>query len=138
MGLLRLAVVILLVGLCGRGAMAQTEPRIPPQAGENEASTLVRSIQQLLIAKGLCADRPDCVRKQYALVGTVYAGLNVYVYQLSDPELLSDVIKQCALVALRRPDMRRIELKIYAISKVKHLDTPFFVRVPHKAVTIEN
>jgi hypothetical protein len=138
MGVLRLAVAILLVGLSARGVMAQTEPRIPPRAGEDEASRLMRSITELLIAKGLCADRPDCVTKQYALAATVYGGLKVYVYQLSDPELLSDVIKQCALVVLRRPDMRRIELKIYAISKAEQLDTPFFVRVPHKSVTIEN
>jgi len=118
--------------------MAQTEPRIPPEAGQTEASRLIHSIQQLLIAKGLCADRADCVRKQYALAATVYAGLNVYVYQLSDPELLSDVIKQCALVVFRRPDIGRIELKIYTISKAEHLDTPFYMRVPYKAVTIEN
>jgi len=138
MRLLRLVVLISLVALCGRGGMAQTEPRIPPEAGQTEASRLIHSIQQLLIAKGLCADRADCVRKQYALAATVYAGLNVYVYQLSDPELLSDVIKQCALVVFRRPDIGRIELKIYTISKTEHLDTPFYVRVPHKAVTIEN
>jgi len=138
MRLLRLVVLISLVALCGRGGMAQMEPRIPPEAGQTEASRLIHSIQQLLIAKGLCADRADCVRKQYALAATVYAGLNVYVYQLSDPELLSDVIKQCALVAFRRPDIGRIELKIYTISKDEHLDTPFYVRVPHRAVTIEN
>jgi hypothetical protein len=138
MRLLRLVVLISLVALCGRGGMAQTEPRIPPEAGQTEASRLIHSIQQLLIAKGLCADRADCVRKQYALAATVYAGLNVYVYQLSDPELLSDVIKQCALVVFRRPDIGRIELKIYTISKAEHLDTPFYVRVPHKAVTFEN
>ena len=36
------------------------------------------------------------------------------------------------------PDIERIELKIYTISKAEHLDTPFYVRVPYKAVTIEN
>lgn len=137
MDLLRVIVVIVLLGSPGRG-MAQPQPRTPPPATPDEASTLISSIHQLLIAKGLCTDRPDCVRKQYALAATVYGGLNVAVYQLSDPEVLGDVIKQCALVVLRRPDMRRIELKIYAISKTEHLDTPFFVRVPHKAVTIAN
>ena len=57
MRLLRLVVLISLVALCGRGGMAQTEPRIPPEAGQTEASRLIHSIQQLLIAKGLCADR---------------------------------------------------------------------------------
>ena len=92
----------------------------------------------MLIAKGLCADRADCTRKQYALFARSYSVLKVSVYQLSDPELLSDVIKRCALVALRRPDMRRIELKIYTLSKAEELETPFLVRVPHKAVTIAN
>jgi hypothetical protein len=118
--------------------MAEAQPAEAPRATEDEGSALIRSIHGLLIAKGRCADRPDCVRKQYALFARVSGGLNVYVYQLSDPELLSDVIKQCALVALRRPDMRRIELKIYAMSKAEELDTPFYVRVPHKAVTIAN
>jgi hypothetical protein len=137
MGLLRLAFVILLVALCGR-AVAQTKPLDLPQAGQQEGTKLIHTITELLIAKGLCADRQDCVKKQYALSATVSAGLNVYLYQVSDAELLSDVIKQCALVALRRPDMRRIEVKIYAISKAEALETPFFVRVPHKSITIEN
>lgn len=138
MGLLRLTVAMLLIGFCGHGAVAQTKPRDPPQAGQTEASRLIGTIAELLIAKGLCADRHDCTRKQYAFSASVWNGLNVYLYQVSDSDLLSDVIKQCALVALRRQDMRRIQVKIYAISKAEDLETPFFVRVPHKTVTIEN
>jgi hypothetical protein len=65
-------------------------------------------------------------------------GLGLELYQVRDPALLGDVVRQCAMTVLAQPGVRRLELKIYAISKAEHLDTPFFVRVPHKAVTIAN
>jgi hypothetical protein len=132
MKFIRRIAVIFLVAVTGCGVPADV------RKFEDERLALVRSIHQVLIAKGLCADGADCTRKQFVFAGPEYHGLSVELYQITDPAVVSDITKLCAAIVMGRPDMSRLELKIYPISKTDHLAKPIFSRTPYKTVNFEN
>ena len=92
----------------------------------------------MLIAKGLCSDPNDCTKRQFAFAAPESFGLTVDLYQVNDAGVLSDVVKQCALALLNQPEMKRLEISVYPISKSEHLEKPIFSRVQYKSFKFEN
>jgi hypothetical protein len=132
MKFIRRIAVIFLVAVTGCGVPADI------RKFEDERLALVRSIHQVLIPKGLCSDGADCTGKQFVFAGPEYHGLSVELYQITDPTVVGDITKLCAATVMSTPDMSRLQLKIYPISKTEHLAKPVFSRTQHKTVNFEN
>jgi hypothetical protein len=128
----------LLSGVLLTLALASLSAAANGRTFEKERLALIESIHGVLIANRLCSDRNDCTRKQYAFAAPTLSGLSVSVYGVNDAAVLSEVTKQCALTLLNRPEMKKLELTLYSISKAEHLATTILGRSQYKSVRFEN
>jgi hypothetical protein len=103
---------------------------------ERERLALHKSIAKILINHGLCSDVNDCNKKQYALSVPNARGLSLEVYGVKDTG--AEIIEQCALTILNRPQMEKLDIKIYPISKAEQVAKSIFSSDKYKYVQFEN
>jgi hypothetical protein len=101
---------------------------------ETERLELIKQVDQILISNKLCSNANDCTKRQFVFFGPESWGLSVSIYEIRDLVVLSEIVKQCALTKFNKGQMKKLEIKIFKISKAEHLSKSIFSWVDYTSI----
>jgi len=92
-----------------------------------QAQAYYEGAQNVLIAHGLCQDKNDCSKKEFLFwtaggikIGPFdYGGPSIYVYEVSSPEVVGDLVKAFGEI-YKKQKGPRLKVQVY---ETKHLDS---------------
>jgi len=85
----------------------------------DQRTRLVNTCTEILMSHGLCADKNDCIKKQFVFVGGSSGGIYLEVYGVTEMPVISKVIS--ASVSEYAKNNKKISVTVYFYNE-KHND----------------